>query len=279
MTNAQVASDEQGHADKIWVVCRVPEGFRVYSPDDPQKQYLVGGTASAPTCTCAAANWPGQDPDFCCDHVQAVYRELEDDQLAGGASLPPPTPAQAQPAMGRIDDINGTMPTQMVLKRSVSPDGRIDSLSVEFMLGCDTESVETVVDDARHLLGLQASIVESFLEHGRRRAEGLLRGDGHGNGAQQALMTTIDGMQTRWGWRYYINIEVNGETVRLFGTRKQIADHLTAADFPERNPNIVKGRSLNHPCRVVTRLSDDGRYLNIDEVLPINPPQYAGRRG
>ena len=52
---------------------------------------------------------------------------------------------------------------QLILKRSVSPDGRIDSLSVEVTTPVAEISGPEITMRAKHVLGVQAAIVTEFL--------------------------------------------------------------------------------------------------------------------
>jgi hypothetical protein len=37
--------------------------------------------------------------------------------------------------------------------------------------------------------------------------------------------------------------------------------------------------ALRVPCRVVTKPSPDGRYMNVERVLPVPMPEAEGRNG
>src|SRR5207302_10016801 len=85
---------------------------------------------------------------------------------AGGENLPlvqektaPPKPTAQK---GTRRSANGS--AQMLIKRSVSPDGRIDSVSVEFsMLVADISNGE-IKEKASKTLQLQKEIVSAFLK-------------------------------------------------------------------------------------------------------------------
>jgi hypothetical protein len=146
------------------VISRIDEGFRVYSVTNPSKSYLVSGSHVAPVCTC---------PEFQsgtlgshCRHIEAVLdrygrgnREAEADNYADAERL-------AIQNEGRIAADQGRQggPAVMLLKRSVSPDGRIDSLSVEFSAEVHGMAANEVADRAARLLALQAAIVKGYLE-------------------------------------------------------------------------------------------------------------------
>jgi hypothetical protein len=64
---------------------------------------------------------------------------------------------------------------------------------------------------------------------------------------------------------------VNGKTLKLFGRREELAAAVAAAGF--NGVEIQEGTDLNLPCRVITKPSPDGKYTNIDKVLPANGQQ------
>jgi hypothetical protein len=61
---------------KTWVISRTDDGFRVYSPADPTKSYIVGGGPDDPTCTCPDFQYREGDPRQRCKHIQAVLEQL-----------------------------------------------------------------------------------------------------------------------------------------------------------------------------------------------------------
>jgi len=82
-------------------------------------------------------------------------------------------------------------------------------------------------------------------------------------------------MQTRFGWRYFINVEVGQRTYKLFGTSQQLVEQLTA--IGQGNAKISKGSTINVPCLAVLDKSKDGKYTNVVELLP-QAGRQAGRR-
>src|SRR5713226_2337022 len=151
------------------VISRIDEGFRVYSVANPGKSYLVSGSAEAPACTC---------PEFQngtlgsrCRHIEAVLArygrgngEAEADNYAREERLAIQNEGRVAPDQGRQAG-----PAVMLLKRSVSPDGRIDSLSVEFTAEVDGMAPAEVADRAARLLALQTAIVKGFLDGAKNR--------------------------------------------------------------------------------------------------------------
>lgn len=175
----------------------------------------------------------------------------------------------------------------MLLKRSVSPDGKIDSLSVEFSCSVDDLRGGDIKGRAGAMLSLQGQIIGAFLEtNGRspRAAQNNGNGNGNGNGnngtnpdgTMLAQMQNVGGINTKWGRRLFIGIQSNGQSLKFFGTRKQLAEALSAAGYARLAERIDEGTALNVPCRITTRPSEDGRYMNVESVLP---PAESARRG
>jgi hypothetical protein len=267
--NQQQPIDQQnGKADPL-VISRIEEGFRVYSPADPTKTYIVGGGPDDSTCTC-----PDFAPRWRCKHIQAVL-----DQLGITPSRESDDPDERQAIqheeLPEAPQKNGG--AQMLLKRSVSPDGRIDSLSVEFSCPVDRISANEIVTRAVRTLQLQSEIAKSFLADRSANNGQQAVGSSHGNGAASAQMVSIGGINTKWGRRLFINIQVNGQTLKFFGSRKQLAETITAIGFANLAERLDEGKQLNVPCRVVTKPSEDGRYINVEQVLPAEArPQRRG---
>ena len=181
----------------------------------------------------------------------------------------------------------------LTLKRSASPDGRIDSLSVELSTPLEHLASPEIRTRASEMLEIQGAIMAQFLGRQRHANGGAPRAAAtspNGQPAQQPAesetkrpavagrMLSIGGMDGKWGRRLFITVQVNGQNLRLFGNRKQLGDFVTAAGFPDAAQNIAEGVSLNLPCRVTTKPSDDGRFTNIDQVLPhVAAPQPRAR--
>lgn len=278
MTQQQFEKRKERATGDTFVISRTDEGFRVYSPAYPTASYIVGGSPETPTCTCPDFQYHEGDPQWRCKHILAVLNQLNrpgpqvaqtdpyDTEERRAIQDEVPQPGKAEPPAAA----NGT--SQMLLKRSVSPDGRIDSLSVEFSCPVDRESVREIKSRALKTLKLQADIVESFL-NGKKAENGERNRNGNDpNGAVPAQMLTIGGMNSKWGRRLFINVQANGQSLKLFGTRKQLAEAISTAGFPNLAERIEEGVRLNIPCRVTTQPSADGKYTNIDRVLPVQIP-------
>jgi hypothetical protein len=124
------------------------------------------------------------------------------------------------------------------------------------------------------IMDLQGRIVERFLaakasssSEPERRQEPLEDESLHGE-AEPAQLLGIGGIDGKWGRRLFLTVRVNGRNLRLYGTRKQLATHITAAGKRVAEEMVFEGAPLNLTCRVVTEPSEDGRFVNVVAVLP-----------
>lgn len=260
---------------ETFVIAKTDEGFRVCSPLTPGKQFVVTGLPDTPHCTCPEFGSRDGDPEYVCKHILAVLQEMNtpaspapspETATAGsrGSDGPPKATARKAPAGRNGND------AVMFLKRSVSPDGRIDSLSVEFSCPIGTDTPETLKKRAEKIIALQAEIAVGFL-----KANGNGNGKPGNNGASNAVagqLLAVASMNGKWGKRLFLNILVNGQVLKMFGSEKQLAEAVTAAGFESVAGNIAEGYTLNLPCRVVTKPSPDGKYINVERVLPAPKP-------
>jgi len=254
------------------VLARTDDGFRIYAASDPSHIFHVTGQPHLWTCTCPdfrAGNGNGSQE---CAHIRAIQQHVSTPVVPhpGNALEPPRVTGHDE----RASDPDRAFPSgmaQMVLKRSVSPDGRIDSLSVEFACGVAQTSVGAIKAQALQTLQLQGAIVESFLNQ-RDSVETIVtdapRPVPASDGSEAAELLHIGGMNGKWGRRLFITVQANGHTLKLFGNRQQLADAIVAAGFPERAQGIAEGVELRLPCRILTAPTADGRFRNITQVLP-----------
>lgn len=268
---------EMRATDEVFVIARGPDGFRVHAPQNGRTVYTVGPDLNSPTCTCPDFQYHASDPDWRCKHILAVEHRFA-----------PPAPPENLPAVADADEeraaiqeegrptrrariprtSNGS--TQMLVKRSVSPDGRIDSLSVEFSCPVDKTADGEIESQAATLIGLQNGIIRCFLTaNGAVSARPAPAPMPVGTPAK---LVRIDGMDGKYGRRLFLVVQSNGSMLRLYGSAKQLADALAAAGFPDHAPCVAEGATLDLPCRIVTKPSPDGRYQNIERVLPAEPP-------
>lgn len=258
------------HNGQTYVSSRTNRGIRVFSPQNPRVSHYVNGDAAEPSCTCDDFGQNGE-----CGHVSAAVHLL--------------------PSNGSGDKADGCKGAQMVIKRSVSPDGRIDSMSIEFTCDVSSALVSEIRSRAERTLALQTSLIQSFLagaakvqkqpsssspvvrtgngQNGNGHNGNGRNGNGnghtnehHGNGAVPASLVSIRGMNTRFGYKTFVDVECEGQTIKLFGSKKQLAEALVAAGFPHMSRNISDGVELGLPCRVV--INTTGQYPKIEKVMP-----------
>jgi hypothetical protein len=302
MTNAELAKRQERAVRETYVIAQTPDGFRVYAPTDPKRAYLVTGSAEQPACTCPDFGLHAADPTWRCKHILAV---LGQQQARNGAPAAPDpyeaeerraiqeegrTPRKRKAASANGNGANGT--GHMLVKRSVSPDGRIDSLSVEFSTPLDSQPDDAIRDRAQQLIALQSSIVGGFLSrrepppaarpapqtNGQPRQPSATAPPNGGSAVPQAVpaqLVNVAGMDGKWGRRLFINVQVNGKVIKLFGKPEELAAAVVAAGF--NGVEIKEGTDLNLPCRVTTKPSPDGKYTNVDRVLPANGQQQPQR--
>jgi hypothetical protein len=283
MTTDQFEKRKERLERETFIISKTEGGFRVYSPAHPGMSYQVSGTSEALACTCPDFEYHKSDPGWRCKHILAVKTQWE---KANGT--PPKEngqePNKTQPLLPKQASVPPTNPgsSQMLIKRSVSPDGRIDSLSVEFACSIEKMPGRKIVARAENALQIQSEIVERFLkgkpkQKNQETAKEEPAKANDASGPVLAKMLMIGGMNSRWGRRLFINMDVNGKNAKLFGSRKQLADYLIAAGFPYLAPHIGEGMKLDLSCRVITKPSKDGKYLDIEKVMPIEKASTSGR--
>jgi hypothetical protein len=263
------------------IISRTDEGFRVYSPANPLNSYIVSGSPEVPSCTCPDFEHHAGSLNWHCKHIKAVLEQFsgsngqkkqsgsydKEERLAIQNENQPPKNEDPAPSKGA---------PQMLLKRSVSPDGRIDSLSIEFACSVEQMPEGEIKSRAFNILKIQSEIIKSFL-NGSQNSSKPETHTGASNGSMPAKMLSISGMNTKWGRRLFINVEAGGNTLKLFGNQKQLADAIAAAGFSSLVDHIDERVELNIPCRITTKPSEDGKYLNVDRVSPLNGHQSHGK--
>jgi len=292
MTDQQLEVRKERAENGTLIVSKTEEGFRVYSVHTPSKMYLVRKEGERWTCTCPDFEVHRADTTWRCKHILAVapWNKSQGAETPTNASPDAIEPLgsaanASQPARKRKaqDQPIPPVPVQMMMKRSVSPDGRIDSISVEFSLPVSGYSSGEIKQRALSTLELQKEIVGAFLKlNGPKESPVLAQGSqpskaetGDGKPAF-ARMLDIGKVNGKWGERFCINFAVNGHRSRLFGSASQLADQIRAAGYEIDPENIEEGLRLNLACRVVTKPSDDGKYLNVERVLPVAKKVKSG---
>jgi hypothetical protein len=271
MTPQELSTRQARAEHETLVISKTEQGFRVYAPAGKARPYFVTGTAEEPSCTCPDFQNHKEDLAWRCKHVLAVFRDEDDKSGANSGNGGAPGPVN-----GARQRPNG--PAQMILKRSVSPDGRIDALSVEFAYPVASVASQEIERQAGAVLKLQHGIVTQFLN-----GNGA---NGSGEPAKPAASPTlpalpsdepisaellsVGGSDGKWGRRLFINVVADGRILRLYGSPKQLADHLKAAGAEDLAEDVKEGMKLEVACRVLTKPSKDGRYVNVEKVLPVD---------
>jgi hypothetical protein len=263
-----------GKGEDFMVVSRTIDGYRVYPAAQPSRLHLVSGNRNDLACTCDAFA-----EDRTCEHLRAVLERVgEDERIEHEEQQAIREESKGSSSKKRA--AKGNAPATMALKRSVSPDGRIDSLSVEFSCPVGQVPGSEIAARASDMLRLQAEITSRFL-----KTNGKQNGKGNGNhaarstqnGNMPAKMLHVGSTNGRFGPRLFIVFQANGQVLKLFGTAKQLAQAVSAAGYQCGEQDIAEGIYLNLPCQVITKPSRDGRYTDIERVLPGN--RSAPQRG
>ena len=172
MTSAQLETRRERAENGVLIASRADEGFRVYSTDNPSERYFVKFDGERLTCTCPDFEFHQADRAWRCKHILAI-EPFDTENLP---ELPEPAeevapkavtanqPPNGSPSRKRRPPKDQTAPISMLIKRSVSPDGRIDSVSVEFTTPVADLTVGEIKDRALTTLQLQRDIVTSFLK-------------------------------------------------------------------------------------------------------------------
>ena len=281
MTASQLDLRRERADNGALVVSRIEDGFRVYSIHNPSRMYQVREDGGHWTCTCPDFAAHEADPDWRCKHILAATPALQP------VASPVVPQSNGQPAVSEFPQ-PATAPhpngvAQLLIKRSVSPDGRIDSVSVEFSLPVTDHTRGDIKAKALAMLKLQKEIVAEFL-----KLNGTVHGNGTGTDARPVRSTPaqahplpingqpvlarvldIGSVNGKWGERLCLNVEVNGRTSRLFGSARQLSERIEKAGYTIAPEALTPGLRLNLACRATTKTSDNGRYLNVEALLPI----------
>jgi len=126
--------------------------FRVYSPAYPTKSYTVTGTPEGPKCTCPDFEGHKNDPEWKCQHMMAVLN------LLNKSSEPVPVQSKEPQAIREVNVNEANNGLRMEIKRSISLDGKINSLSIKALYPVEVSSADEIKDDAARLLGVVSEI-------------------------------------------------------------------------------------------------------------------------
>jgi hypothetical protein len=280
MTQEQLEVRKDRAAKDIFVITTAEDGWRVRSARNPSKFYLVSENGAGLRCTCPDFEaHAAEDPAWQCKHVLAVQgqqtKAIEADFEAEERAA-----IQAESAFPVPPVIGESVPTQMLIKRSVSPDGRIDSVSVEFSSAVDDLAPAEIKGRALKTLRLQTEIVKNFLGKNPGTNGNPVKTyqpqTPKPNGATFARLLDVGVSNGQYGERFYLNVQVNGRRARFFGDTEEIARALSAAGEQIYPSAIEPGMRFNLPCLVLTKESPDGRYLNVTRVLPLRKRANGG---
>lgn len=261
-----------------FIIAKTENGYRVCSALSPGKQYIVSGIPDQPECTCPNFVHPERPPDWQCEHILAVLQHGVG--LSGSESAPAqaPTPADASaepPIAGKNGKKSPDKPAGkgavMLLKRSVSPDGRIDSLSIEFSCPLGAMTGEEIKEQADKMLALQTVIAGEFLRTAGKSGnqKHVQQNNGNGSIPQNAVAARIIGVgavKGRFGPKPVLNVLVGDRVLKFFGTEQQLAEAVKATGHEEMAGQLTEGTKFDLPCRVVTK--PNGKYTNVERFYP-----------
>jgi len=186
----------------------------------------------------------------------------------GHASTRPPTPATD----------GGALPehaARMLLTRSLSADGTLDVVSVRLELELDVLTLPEMQTLGLNALKLETGIIETyFAAHPAVAAP-----PAPANGASAAGQPTDEEAAAAVAARlleigktensvYFINVKVGAQTARLFGSARKLVAQLARAGLDLTPEAISEKLALNFDCRATTKLSANGRYLQVVKLFP-----------
>jgi hypothetical protein len=152
-------------------VSKTDNGYRVYSIHTPSRIYFVRQEGERFTCACPDFEFHKADTTWRCKRILAVAPWLKTEH----AEVPMPEndvasedpvsikPENEPPPQKTRTRKNSGQQAQMLIKRSVSPDGRIDSVSVEFSTPVTEFSNGEIKEKAVATMKLQKEILGTFL--------------------------------------------------------------------------------------------------------------------
>ena len=266
-----MSTRQQGNGqstEDFLIVNRTAAGYRVYPASHPRQQSVVSGSADDLHCDCDDFVKGGK-----CEHVSAVIGQLNTDERTEHEERKAIQEEGKPSRKKRATTAMPETPAMMTLKRSVSPDGRIDSLSMEFSCPIEQVSTSEITSRATKILKLQSDIANGFLGSNGKQ-------NGHSGNTREhrafskdgipATMLDVGSVNGRYGPRLFIAFQASGQSLKLFGTAKQLAQAISDAGYRYGEQDIADGIKLNLPCAVLTKPSRDSRYTDIERVLPQN---------
>lgn len=267
MTPEELRKREDRATKETFVIARTEEGFRIHNPTNVGHVYYVTGTPKEPACTCPDFQNHQRDPAWRCKHILAVLARYGAEN-ASESERPEPKRAAIREETPR-----------MILKRSVSPDGKIDALSVEFSVPVSETSPEETRERALQVLAIQDRIALDFLRREGRQQSSTrpMSRPNSSDSTESATIVEVGGADGRWGRRLFLVFQVNGRRLRFYGRDKKLSEAIRHAGFPDEAESLEEGMRLDLPCRVVTQPTEDGKYLNVVRVLPAREERKTAR--
>lgn len=257
---------------------------RGYQVKSGPKTYDISNEDDKLLCDCPDfQSHYATDPNYCCKHVLAILADFEEQQscVASTIAEPETTPTSEKgkgngtskvplyPSLHAV--ATPSKQAHMLIKRSLSGDGRIDSISLEIDFGLVNDE-ETVKLQALKALSLQDTIIKEFIATTHQSKEHLLEPPEVVCPTSEVPEDVLDGIMTKVGIAqsksYYIIVELpEGKTAKLFGNQSYLSHQIAQAGFSFPAEKIVEGVVLNIPCKVTTVLN--GKFINIDKVFPV----------
>lgn len=247
------------------------------------KTYEVTVEDDAISCNCSDfEREQKEDTAYHCKHIIAVLADFEAQQSCASATNEH-TNGSSSKANGsaKISAIfpgkQAPLPSKqshIFIKRSLSGDGRIDSISVQIDFGFAEEDEAIIKTQALKALKLQDTIIKEFIgvddikEDLPEPPQVVMPTSSIPEEALDCIMTKVGVAQSKWGTSFYITFELpEGKTAKLFGSQKHLSNQIAVAGFHFPPEKIIEGIVLNIPCRATTVLN--GKFINIDRVFPI----------
>jgi hypothetical protein len=172
MTQDQFRTRVERAEREVFVITQGEDGYHVRSARNPSNSYLVSMTEDSWLCSCPDFETHAEDPGWQCKHILAVKNKYGEPQSYEESERAAIRSEGSAPEEASTADA----PTQMTIKRSVSPDGRIDSVSIEFALPVAGIPADTIKGQALRVLRLQNEIAQQFLNlNGKPPATSQLR--------------------------------------------------------------------------------------------------------
>lgn len=165
-------------------------------------------------------------------------------------------------------------PTRMRVKRSLSADGHLDSVSVAIDLSIDGLTAQQIKAKGLKALWLESELAQEYLAGSgplatfskvEAKAEAKTEVADEEKFAAPARLLDVGKTKNN---TYFINVKVGGKRARLFGTARQLVTQLAGIGQDLTPEAISDGLQLDYACRAVTELGGDGRYLNVVKLLP-----------